>query len=59
MMPVPVALIHAVLLDRNKQTTRDTEIGQYSVVNGDENCETPMTDMSELDQKSGAAASFS
>uniref|UniRef100_A0A3Q3VMN0 Transporter n=1 Tax=Mola mola TaxID=94237 RepID=A0A3Q3VMN0_MOLML len=36
MMPVPVALIHAVLRDRTKQTSRDTEIGQYRIVNTDD-----------------------
>ncbi|XP_019117953.2 sodium-dependent neutral amino acid transporter B(0)AT2 isoform X1 [Larimichthys crocea] len=59
MMPVPVALIHAVLQDRTKQTARDTEIGQYSIVNTDDNCDTPMTDMSELDQRNGTPASLS
>lgn len=59
MMPVPVALIHAVLKDRTKQTSRDTEIGQYRIVNTDDKCDTPMTDMSELDQRSGTTASFS
>ncbi|XP_070707487.1 sodium-dependent neutral amino acid transporter B(0)AT2-like [Pempheris klunzingeri] len=59
MMPVPLGFIHAVLQDRTKQTLRDTEIGQYSIVNTDDKCDTPMTDMSELDQQSGTAASFS
>ncbi|KAG8009095.1 Sodium-dependent neutral amino acid transporter B(0)AT2 [Nibea albiflora] len=59
MMPVPVALIHAVLQDRTKQTARDSEIGQYSIVNTDDKCDTPMTDMSELDQRNGTAASLS
>ncbi|XP_038592578.1 sodium-dependent neutral amino acid transporter B(0)AT2-like [Micropterus salmoides] len=59
MMPVPVALIHAVLQDRLQQTQRETEIGQYSIVNTDDRCETLMTDMSELGQRSGAAASSS
>lgn len=56
MMPVPVALIHALLQDRRKPTSRDTEIGQYSIVS---TVDTPMTDMSELDQKNGVAASVS
>ncbi|XP_075949582.1 sodium-dependent neutral amino acid transporter B(0)AT2-like [Anarhichas minor] len=47
-MPVPVAFIHAVLQDRTKQTTRGTETGQYRIVSTNDNCETPMTDMSEL-----------
>ncbi|KAK9530573.1 hypothetical protein VZT92_012065 [Zoarces viviparus] len=59
MMPVPVAFIHAVLQDRTKQTTGGTETGQYRIVSTDDNCETPMTDMSELSQRNGSAASFS
>ncbi|KAM3591751.1 uncharacterized protein V6R79_006789 [Siganus canaliculatus] len=58
MMPVPVGFIHAVLQDRTRQTSRDTEIGQYSIVNTDDKCETPMTDMSELD-RSETTAPFS
>ncbi|XP_054454431.1 sodium-dependent neutral amino acid transporter B(0)AT2-like [Anoplopoma fimbria] len=58
-MPVPVALIHAVLQDRTKQTARDTETGQYRIVSTEDNCETPMTDMSELSQRNGTAASLS
>ncbi|XP_069011957.1 sodium-dependent neutral amino acid transporter B(0)AT2-like isoform X3 [Embiotoca jacksoni] len=45
-LPVPLGFIHAVLQDRNKPPSRDTEIGQYSIVS---TVETPMTDMSELD----------
>ena len=56
MMPVPVGLIHSVLLDRRRPVSRDTEAGQYSIVNTDE---TPMTDMSELDHRNGLAASVS
>ncbi|XP_072229286.1 sodium-dependent neutral amino acid transporter B(0)AT2-like [Leuresthes tenuis] len=56
MMPVPVGLIHSVLLDRRRPASRDTEAGQYSIVNTDE---TPMTDMSELDHRNGFAASVS
>ncbi|XP_008301095.1 sodium-dependent neutral amino acid transporter B(0)AT2-like [Stegastes partitus] len=56
MMPVPVALIHALLQDRRKPTSRDTEIGQYSIVS---TVDTPLTDMSELDLKNGVAASVS
>uniref|UniRef100_A0A4W6D7Y5 Transporter n=1 Tax=Lates calcarifer TaxID=8187 RepID=A0A4W6D7Y5_LATCA len=59
MMPVPVALIHAVLKERTKQTSRDTETGQYSIVSTDDKCETPMTDMSELGQRNGTCASLS
>lgn len=56
MMPVPVALIHALLQDRRKPRSRDTEIGQYSIVS---TVDTPMTDMSELDHKNGVATSVS
>lgn len=56
MMPVPVALINALLQDRRKPRSRDTEIGQYSIVS---TVDTPMTDMSELDHKNGVAASVS
>ncbi|KAA8581723.1 hypothetical protein FQN60_003304 [Etheostoma spectabile] len=59
MMPVPVGLIHAVLQDRRKQTARDTETGQYSIVSTDDICETPMTDMSELERRNGSAISSS
>lgn len=58
MMPVPLGLIHAVLQDRTKKAARDTETGQYSIVSSDEKCETPMTDMSELDQKNDTAERF-
>lgn len=57
MMPVPLALIHAVLQDRAKQTSRDSEIGQYRIVNTDDKYETPMTDMSQLDQRDGTTDS--
>uniref|UniRef100_A0A3Q1D1G0 Transporter n=1 Tax=Amphiprion ocellaris TaxID=80972 RepID=A0A3Q1D1G0_AMPOC len=56
MMPVPVALIHALLQDRRNPRSRDTEIGQYSIVS---TVDTPMTDMSELDHKNGVATSVS
>ncbi|XP_034563367.1 sodium-dependent neutral amino acid transporter B(0)AT2-like [Notolabrus celidotus] len=58
MMPVPLGLIHAILQDRTKKAARDTEIGQYSIVSTDEKCDTPMADMSELDQRNGTASSF-
>lgn len=58
MMPVPVGLIHALLQDRTKRASRDSEIGQYSTVNTDDKGDTPMTDMSELDGRDGAADSF-
>ncbi|XP_028264234.1 sodium-dependent neutral amino acid transporter B(0)AT2-like [Parambassis ranga] len=57
MMPVPLGLIRAVLLDRNKPKSRDTNIGQYSIVNTDETPMTPMTDISELDERNGTVAS--
>lgn len=50
MLPVPVGFIHSVVQDRRRPTHRDTETGHYSIVNGDE---TPMTDMSEPDQRNG------
>lgn len=56
MMPVPVALIHAVLRDRTRRSSRDSEVGQYSIVNTDDKCDTPMTDMSELDRRSDTAS---
>lgn len=56
MMPVPVGLVHALLQDRTKRASRDSEIGQYSIVNTDDKCDTPMTDMS--DRRDGAADSF-
>ena len=59
MMPVPVALIHAVLQERTKQTSRGLETGQYRIVRTDDTCGTPMTDMAELDQRNGISASFS
>ncbi|XP_029311955.1 LOW QUALITY PROTEIN: sodium-dependent neutral amino acid transporter B(0)AT2-like [Cottoperca gobio] len=59
MMPVPVAFIHAVLLDRTSHTARNTETGQYSIVSTEDKCETPMTDMSDPDRRNGTAASFS
>lgn len=59
MMPVPLALIHAVLKERTTQTSRDTETGQYRIVSTDDKCETPMSDMAELDQRNGTSASFS
>ncbi|XP_033975390.1 sodium-dependent neutral amino acid transporter B(0)AT2-like [Trematomus bernacchii] len=56
-MPVPIALIHAVLMDWSRQRARDSEAGQYSIVSTDDKCETPMTDMSDLDRSNGSAAS--
>lgn len=58
MMPVPVGLIHALLQDRTKRASRDSEIGQYRIVNTDDKCDTPVTDMTELDRRDGAADSF-
>ncbi|CAN9508541.1 unnamed protein product [Ophioblennius macclurei] len=51
-LPVPVGLIHALLRERSEGTTRDRENGQYSMVNTDES---PMTDMSKLEQTNGSA----
>lgn len=46
-MPVPATLVHTVLKNRFRKTSRDAEMGQYSVVNS--------CDMTELEPKSGAA----
>lgn len=51
MMPVPVALIHTVLRNRVTKTSRDTEMGQYSIVNS--------SDMTELEQKNGTTVALS
>lgn len=59
MLPVPLVFIHSFLKDRAKPESRDAEIGQYSLVSTDDKCETPMTDMSELDQRNGTAAPVS
>ncbi|KAM9424673.1 sodium-dependent neutral amino acid transporter B(0)AT2-like [Pholidichthys leucotaenia] len=56
MMPVPLCLIHALLRDRNKPTSRNMENGQYRMVCTDE---TPMMDLSELDHRNGVATSVS
>ncbi|KAF3852885.1 hypothetical protein F7725_006240 [Dissostichus mawsoni] len=56
-MPVPIALIHAVLMERTRQRARDSEAGQYSIVSTGDKCETPMTDISDLDRSNGTAAS--
>ncbi|KAF3853432.1 hypothetical protein F7725_014120 [Dissostichus mawsoni] len=51
-MPVPIALIHAVLMDRRtRQSARDSAAGQYSIVSTGDNCGSLMTDMSDLDHK--------
>ncbi|KAM3859571.1 sodium-dependent neutral amino acid transporter B(0)AT2-like [Diretmus argenteus] len=51
MMPVPVGFVHSILQGRKARDSRDMEIGQYSLVSTGENCETPMTEMSGLDQE--------
>uniref|UniRef100_A0A667Z976 Transporter n=1 Tax=Myripristis murdjan TaxID=586833 RepID=A0A667Z976_9TELE len=56
MLPVPLVFIHSILKDRAKPESRDAEIGQYSPVSTDDKCETPMTDMSELDRRNGTTA---
>lgn len=58
MMPVPVGLVHAYLQDRTKRDSRGLENGRYSIVNTDDKCDTPMTDMSELDKNDGSAHRF-
>uniref|UniRef100_A0A665UZI9 Transporter n=1 Tax=Echeneis naucrates TaxID=173247 RepID=A0A665UZI9_ECHNA len=47
MMPVPVGLVHALLRERT------------TMVSTDDKYVSPMTDMSELDQRNGASGSFS
>lgn len=59
MMPVPLGFIHTVLQDRTKAPSRDAENGQYSIVSTDDKCETPLTELSELDQRNGTATLFS
>ncbi|XP_062298172.1 sodium-dependent neutral amino acid transporter B(0)AT2-like [Scomber scombrus] len=59
MMPTPLGFIHSIMQDRMKKASRDTEIGRYSIVSTDDKCETPITDMSELEQRNGAANSLS
>lgn len=49
MMPVPVALVHTVLKTRVRKTSRDAEMGQYSIVNS--------SDLTE--QKNGTAGALS
>uniref|UniRef100_A0A3Q3RYG4 Transporter n=1 Tax=Mastacembelus armatus TaxID=205130 RepID=A0A3Q3RYG4_9TELE len=56
MLPVPLALIHAVLQGRTTQTSRELETVHYSVVNTDDKCETPMSDMSDLNHGNGSPA---
>ncbi|XP_060951358.1 sodium-dependent neutral amino acid transporter B(0)AT2-like [Limanda limanda] len=59
MLPVPVALIHALLQERTRKRSRALENGQYSIVSTDDKFETPMTDMAQLDQRNGIANSLS
>lgn len=58
MMPVPVGLIHAHLRDRTKRASGGLENGQYSIVTADDKCDTPMTDMSELERGDGSTHRF-
>ncbi|XP_062415997.1 sodium-dependent neutral amino acid transporter B(0)AT2-like isoform X2 [Pungitius pungitius] len=58
MMPVPVALIHAVLQDRTRRAAGGAATAHYRVVSTHDSCETPMTDMSELTQSNGTDSSF-
>lgn len=50
-MPVPVALVHTLLKNRIRKTSRDPEMVQYSIVNS--------SDMMELEQKNGTAGALS
>lgn len=56
MMPVPLCFIRSVLQDRTRRLSRDGENAAYSMVSTDDKCETPLTDMSELEQRNGTAA---
>uniref|UniRef100_A0A8C5GVX1 Transporter n=1 Tax=Gouania willdenowi TaxID=441366 RepID=A0A8C5GVX1_GOUWI len=56
MLPIPVGFIRALLLEKNKRASRDSEIGQYSIVNTDES---PMTDMANLEPPNRHASSLS
>lgn len=59
MMPVPLCFIRSLLQDRTRRTSRDGENAAYSMVSTDDKCETPLTDMSELEQRNGSAAAYS
>lgn len=58
MMPVPLCFIRSVLQDRTRRASRDGENATYSMVSTDDKCETPLTDMSELQQRNGAAVHY-
>lgn len=59
MMPVPLCFLRSLLKDRMRRTSRDGENAAYSMVSTDDKCETPLTDMSELEQRNGSAAAYS
>lgn len=59
MTPVPVCFIHSVLQERTRRTSRDGENTVYSMVSTDDKCETPLTDMSEVERRNGTAAEYS
>ncbi|XP_054609510.1 sodium-dependent neutral amino acid transporter B(0)AT2-like isoform X1 [Dunckerocampus dactyliophorus] len=50
MLPVPLGLIYTLLQDRMRRLSGDKMPGQYSIVNTEDKCETPMTDLSGLSQ---------
>ncbi|KAK7919763.1 hypothetical protein WMY93_011047 [Mugilogobius chulae] len=56
MMPVPLCFIYSMLRDRTRRLSRDGENTAYSMVNTDDKCETPLGDMSELEQRNGSTA---
>ncbi|XP_033841192.1 sodium-dependent neutral amino acid transporter B(0)AT2-like isoform X1 [Periophthalmus magnuspinnatus] len=57
MMPVPLCFIYSVLQDRMRRSENVENTG-YSMVSTDDKCETPLTDMSELEQRNGSAAMY-
>lgn len=59
MMPVPLCFIRSVLQDRTRRMSRDGENAAYTMVSTDDKCETPLTDMSELEPRNGTAAAYS
>ncbi|KAM4624164.1 sodium-dependent neutral amino acid transporter B(0)AT2-like isoform 1-T3 [Polymixia lowei] len=58
-LPVPLGFIRSKLQSRTKRYSNHTETGQYSAVSTDDKCETPMTEMSELEPRNGTATPVS
>lgn len=59
MMPVPLGFIRALLKDRMRRNSQNGDNAEYCMVNTDDKCETPLTDMSELEQRNGTAEAYS